>query len=459
MKKLHIAIIGAGPAGIYTADLLQKEQKDRQVYVDIFDELPSPYGLVRYGVAPDHPRIKSIIEALREILSAGHVRFFGNVRYGRDLSLEDLKKHYHAVVFATGASRDQQLDLPGINATGSFGAAGFVSWFDAHPDVPLEWPLTAESVAVIGNGNVALDVSRMLVKHPDDLAETEIPDNVLEGLRANKIRELHIFGRRGPGSVRFTPLELRELGEVAGVDIVLNEADFLVEDPYAEEQKKVNKQLIIIGRIFDAWRQKQGTGDAPRKLFMHFWSRPIEVITVDGAVAGFKVMRTAPDGLGGVIDTGETQEFAVQALYRAVGYLSLPLAEVPFDEARGVVKNDRGRVLDSAGKPIPGMFVTGWVKRGPIGLIGHTKSDAMETVTELYDSASNNEGLWSPELNDTAEERIVQLLAEREIPVTTIRGWQQLDEHELALGAAEGRLRKKVQSREDMTRIARSEVN
>lgn len=205
MTKLRLAIVGAGPAGIYAADILLKAERKFDVSIDLFEQLPAPYGLVRYGVAPDHPRIKGIITALREVLDRGDIRIFGNVRFGEDITLEDLKHHYNAVIFATGAIRDTDLDIPGIDAVGSYGAADFVSWFDGHPDVPREWPLDAASVAVIGNGNVALDVSRMLAKHAEDLLPTEIPDNVHQGLVASKVTDVHVFGRRGPANVKFTP--------------------------------------------------------------------------------------------------------------------------------------------------------------------------------------------------------------------------------------------------------------
>ena len=200
MSKLRLAIVGAGPAGIYAADILLKYERAFDVSIDLFERLPAPYGLVRYGVAPDHPRIKGIVNALREVLDTGHIRLFGNVTYGVDITLEDLQKHYHAVIFSTGAIKDHTLDLPGIDVPGSFGAADFVSWYDGHPDVPREWPLDAKEVAVIGNGNVALDVARMLAKHPEDLLPTEVPDNVYDGLVASPVTDVHVFGRRGPNA-------------------------------------------------------------------------------------------------------------------------------------------------------------------------------------------------------------------------------------------------------------------
>ena len=207
---MRLAIVGAGPAGIYAADLLIKAEREFDVSIDLFDLLPAPYGLVRYGVAPDHPRIKGIIRALYEVLDRGDIRFFGNVKYGTDITLAELQEHYHAVIFATGAIKDADLNIPGIDLAGSFGAADFVNWYDAHPDFPREWDLSAKEIAVLGNGNVALDVARILAKQPEDLLTTDIPDNVYQGLLKSNATDIHVFGRRGPAQVKFSPLELRE---------------------------------------------------------------------------------------------------------------------------------------------------------------------------------------------------------------------------------------------------------
>ena len=458
MSKMRLAIVGAGPAGIYAADLLIKAERDFEVEIDLFEQLPAPYGLVRYGVSPDHPRIKGIITALREVLDRGDIRYYGNVRYGQDITLDDLRAHYHAVIFATGAIRDASLNVPGVDAEASYGAAEFVSWFDGHPDVPRTWPLEAEQVGVIGNGNVALDVSRMLIKHADDLLPTEIPANVYEGLKTNPIQELHLFGRRGPKYVKFTPLELRELGEVRDVDMVVDERDFDVDDPYADETLMKNKQVVVITRIMDKWRDEQRSreaGETPaasRRLHLHFWSKPVEVVVEGGRVAGLKIERTAPDGAGGVVDTGEFEVIPLQSLYRAVGYYGSPLDEIPFDDARGVIPNRQGRVIDAHGEQLPGVYATGWIKRGPVGLIGHTKSDAMETLECLME---DRDSWWRPSVTDAGA--IPALLSERDVPYTTIEGWHRLDEHELVLGEAEGRTRVKVVPRDEMTRISRGE--
>jgi len=446
--KLRLAIVGAGPAGIYAADILQKYDRAFDVSIDLFDRLPAPYGLVRYGVAPDHPRIKGIINALRDVLDSGGIRVFGNVNFGTDITLADLKRHYHAVIFSTGAIRDADLNIPGIDLDGSYGAAEFVSWYDGHPDVPREWPLHAKEVAVIGNGNVALDVARMLSKHADDLLPTEIPDNVHQALKSSPVTDVHVFGRRGPMQVKFTPLELRELGELNDVDMVVYDEDF----EYDEASKAAiesNKQIFVINKIFTPWREA-GPGAASRRLHLHFFANPVEVVGNDGAVSGFRYERTEPDGAGGVRGTGEMREIAIQAIYRAVGYFGSPLDSVPFDDRHGIIPNNEGQVLDDNNDVVPGVYATGWIKRGPVGLIGHTKSDAMETIARLVKGQAS---WWSPA--EPSEEAVTALLDARGVEYTNLDGWHHLDNHEKSLGTPHGRERIKVVDRDEMLRVSR----
>lgn len=457
MTKLRLAIVGAGPAGIYAADILLKTERSFDVSIDLFEQLPAPYGLVRYGVAPDHPRIKGVIGALRNVLDRGDIRVFGNVRFGEDITLDDLKRHYNAVIFATGATRDTSLDVPGVDATGSFGAADFVSWFDGHPDVPRDWTLDAESVAVLGNGNVALDVARMLAKHAEDLLSTEIPDNVYTALERSAVTDVHVFGRRGPAQVKFTPLELRELGEVPDVDVVVYDEDFDYDEASLAAIDS-NKQVKVIDRILQQWRTRPSAnnagGEASRRVHLHFWAKPLEIKSDDqGRVEAIVYERTRPDGAGGMLGTGEQREIAIGQLYRAVGYFGSPLKDVPFDKKHGVIPNREGQVLaKDSNERVPGIYATGWIKRGPVGLIGHTKSDAMETVQHLV----NDQGSWwDPE--DPSEAAIPALLRSRGVEWTDLDGWHRLDEHEIALGAPQDRARVKVVPRDEMVRISRSE--
>ena len=451
VTKLRLAIVGAGPAGIYAADIAMKAERDFDLSIDLFEHLPAPYGLVRYGVAPDHPRIKGIITALREVLDRGDIRLFGNVEYGVDITMDDLKKHYNAVIFATGAMKDVPLNIPGIDLNGSYGAADFVSWYDGHPDVPRTWPLTAQSVAVIGNGNVALDAARMLAKHAEDLLVTEIPDNVYQGLKASPVTDVHVFGRRGPAQAKFSPLELRELGELRDVDMIVYDEDFEI-DPASQALIDSNKQVFVLNKVMNEWRTRE-TGKASRRLHLHFYANPLEVLgDDDGNVTGFRYERTAPDGTGGVVGTGEIREVEVQALYRAIGYYSSPLKDVPFDVAKGVIPNHEGKVIDESGKHIPGVYATGWIKRGPVGLIGHTKSDAMETIAHVLE---DQDSWWTPE--EPEEGAIVDLMESRGIEFTTAQGWTALDEYEQKLGEPEGRARIKVVDRETMLKASRAE--
>ena len=451
---LRVAVVGAGPAGIYAADILSKTDLD--VQIDLLERLPAPYGLVRYGVAPDHPRIKGIINALYKVLQKGTVRFIGNVDYGTDLSMADLRHYYDAVIFATGAIRDADLNIPGIDLHGSFGAADFVSWYDGHPDVSRTWPLEARQIAVLGAGNVALDVARILVKHVDDLMVTEIPDNVAEGLRSSPVTDVHIFGRRGPAQVKFTPLELRELGRVPDVDIVVYPEDFDFDEGSEEAIRSSNQTKQVVKTLTDWTLREESERTASRRLHLHFLHRPAEILGADGRVTGLRTERTELNGDGSVRGTGTFEEFDVQAVYRAVGYFGSPLPDLPFDPVAGVIPNDAGRVLDTHGEHVPGMYATGWIKRGPVGLIGHTKSDASETVRNLVaDLAEASEQGRVSSAVERDPQAVLDHLHADGVPYTTWHGWELLDAYERSLGEEQGRERVKVVPREHMTEISR----
>jgi ferredoxin--NADP+ reductase len=447
-KALRVAIIGAGPAGIYAGNILANQHPE--VEIDLFDQLPAPYGLIRYGVAPDHPRIKGIVNSLHEMLNSGKIRFFGNVNFGTDLHLADIRKHYHAVIFATGAIKDAQLNIPGIELDGSYGAADFVSWFDGHPDVPRTWPLEAEQVAVLGNGNVALDVARMLAKHADDLLTTDIPANVYEGLKQSPVTDVHVFGRRGPASIKFTPIELRELGEVNDVDIVLYDEDF-PDGWFDEDAEGVTNQHKVMARVMESWREEELTGGS-RRLHLHFWHKPVAILGEDGKVAGMKFERTQDAGAGAIADTGVMVNYPLQAVYRAIGYFGSEIPGVPFDDKYGVIRNDGGRVVDDHGKRVDGLYATGWIKRGPVGLIGHTKSDALETIENLVADIS---GLVDPA--EPSTDALLSTFAQRGVAFTNWDGWLKLNQHEIALGEAfDGveRERVKVVARDEQVSIS-----
>ena len=451
MSKLRLAIVGAGPAGIYAADLLIKSEiRDFEVSIDLFDLLPAPYGLVRYGVAPDHPRIKGIIKALYEVLDRGDIRFFGNVTYGKDITLDDLKKHYNAVIFATGAVQDAELNIPGVELEGSLGAAAFVNWYDAHPDFERSWDLGAKEVAVIGNGNVALDVARVLVKSPAQMLATDIPENVYKGLLASNVTDVHVFGRRGPAQVKFSPLELREAVHVDGVDTIVHDEDFQYDEG-SNKQIESNNQTRVMVKTLEELRGKPQSG-ASKRLHLHFFSSPVEIIGENGKVKALKIERTKLDGSGGVVATGEFRQIPVQAVYRAVGYFGSELAEIPFDSKSGIIPNLKGRVLDSAGQHIQGVYATGWIKRGPVGLIGHTKSDAIETIAQIIEDKPT---WWQPASPE--ETAIVSLLDSRGVEYVGWPEWLKIDAEEKRLGLAQERERIKLVEREDFLEIARGE--
>jgi ferredoxin--NADP+ reductase len=455
-RQLRVAVVGAGPAGIYAADILTKADLPstfESVTVDLIERDPTPFGLIRYGVAPDHPRIKEIVKALKRVLSNPDIRFFGNVSYGDDLKLDHLRQFYDAVIFATGARSDRDLDIPGIDLKGSFGAADFVAWYDGHPDVDRDWAFEphAKQVAVLGVGNVGLDVARILAKTADELLTTEIPDNVADGLRRNATTDVHVFARRGPAQVKFTPMELRELNHSPNVDVVVHPEGFELDEG-SMDAIRGSKSVKLVVDVLQNYLAKEPSGAAHR-IHIHFCQNPVEVLGEDGRVVGLRTEVTELDGTGNVRGTGEFVDWPVQAVYRAIGYYSDNLAGLPFDLAGGVVPNDGGRVIDIDGTALSGAYVTGWIKRGPVGLIGHTKSDAAQTVELLLEDL---EVLPAPEQPE--REAVDAYFESRGLEVTTWGGWEKLDSHELALGETHEhrRERVKVVPRDEMVRISRS---
>ena len=450
MRPLRVAVIGSGPAGIYASDLLMKS--DRDVRVDLFERMPAPFGLIRYGVAPDHPRIKGIVNALYKVMEKPELRLLGNVDVGKDVTVSELQQFYDAVVFATGATADRDLNIPGIDLEGSHGAAEFVGFYDGNPEFPRTWDLSAEKVAVIGVGNVGLDVARVLAKTGEELHVTEIPDNVYETLKNNKATEVHVFGRRGPAQAKFTPLELKELDHSPTIEVVVNPED-IDYDEASEAARRESKSQDLVCQTLEQYAIRDPKG-APHKLFIHFFESPVEVIGEDGKVAGLKTERMRLDGKGGVVGTGEFNTWPVQAIYRAVGYRSDAVTDVPFDDQAAVIPNDGGHVLDGVdGSPIAGLYTTGWIKRGPVGLIGNTKGDAKETIEMLLadDAAGNLPTPAQPELD-----AVIDFLEGKGIEYTTWEGWHKLDAVERERGEAEGRERKKVVEWEEMVRHSRS---
>ena len=446
-RPLRVAVIGSGPAGIYASDLLMKS--GRTVEIDLFEQMPAPFGLIRYGVAPDHPRIKGIVNSLHAVMEKPNIRFLGNIEVGTTITVEKLHEYYDAIVFATGAVADRDLNIPGQNLNGSYGAADFVGFYDGNPRFHRTWNLTATHVAIIGVGNVALDISRILAKTANELHTTEIPDNVYQTLKTNQATHIHIFGRRGPAQAKFTPLELKELDHSPSINVVVDPED-IDYDEASIAARRASKSQDLVCQTLEQYAMREPK-DAPHTLHIHLFENPVEILGEDGNVVGLRTERMELDGTGHVQGTGKFTEWPVQAVYRAVGYRSEAITAVPFDHGTAVIPNDGGHVVDPAGEIVPGVYVTGWIKRGPVGLIGNTKSDAKETTDMLIADALA--GRLTPR---TATGDITEYLEAQGIPYTTWDGWHKLDAHERSLGSAEGRERKKVVEWDEMVAHSRS---
>lgn len=433
-----VAVIGAGPAGIYASDLLVRGGAQ----VDLFERMPAPFGLIRYGVAPDHPRIKGIVTALHKVLDKPEIRLIGNVTIGQDITVAELAPLYDAIVFSTGAVDDRPLDIPGIDLPESFGAAEFVGFYDGNPLFERSWDLSASSVAVVGVGNVGLDVARILAKTGDELLVTEIPDNVYASLKDSAVREVHVFGRRGPAQAKFTPQELKELDHSPNVSVIVSPED-IDYDEASFAARSESKSVDLVCQILEGYAIREPK-DAPNKLHIHLFEQPVEVLEEDGHVVGIRTERQELDGNGGVRGTGSFTDWPVGQVYRAVGYRSVGIPGVPFSEEEHVIPNDGGHVIDHDGEIIPGFYATGWIKRGPVGLIGNTKSDAKETTDMLLaDFAAGK-------LGRTNFADVLDVLQAKGVKTTSWEGWYALDAAEKSLGEAEGRERKKVVEWEDM---------
>jgi len=445
---LKVAIIGSGPAGVYAAGALTQQG---DVLVDVFDRLPCPFGLVRYGVAPDHPRIKSISTALEKVLEDPAVRFLGNVEVGTQITLEELHRHYDALIFASGAMVARRLGVPGEDLAGNFAATEFVAWYCGHPDEPIDrFTLQARSVAVIGSGNVALDVTRILAKLADDLRDTDMPDQVLDVLERSRVQDIHLIGRRGPLQAKFTTPLLREIGELSNADVLVD-PDELALDEVSREKLATDPGARRNYEVLQAWAERPPSG-RPRRVHVRFMLRPVEVLG-DMSVSGLRLERTRLDRTGQASGTGETSTIDVSMVLCATGHRGLSIPGIPFDEETGVIPNAAGRVLSAAstaaGDFVTGDYVAGWIKRGATGVIGTNKHDAKETVTALLADAPS---LPLAPVRDP--DAVMQLLADRGIDVVTWQGWSAIELAEVDLGRAQGRERAKIADRETLLRAA-----
>jgi ferredoxin--NADP+ reductase len=442
-RPLRVAIIGAGPAAFYAADALLQNGATT-VSVDMFDRKLTPFGLVRDGVAPDHQKIKSVTRIYDKIASLPNYRFFGNVHFGNDICHDDIRAYYDAVIYAVGAQSDRRMGVPGEDLHGSYPATIFVGWYNGHPDYPeLEFDLSQENVAIIGQGNVAIDVARILAKTPEELATTDIADHALEKLRQSKVKNIYVIGRRGPAQAAFTNPEIKELGELDGAELVVDPAE-LELDPLSQAALPGDKTAV---RNLETLRRHAHppTGDKPRRIYVRFLLSPAELLGEDGRVVAIKLQRNRleDDGRGGVraVGTGEYETLPAGLVFRSIGYKGVALPGVPHDERSGTIPNERGRVLDPAtGGPLAGEYVVGWAKRGPSGIIGTNKPDSVETVKMLLEDAPN---LARADDERAAPEAIEALLRARCPRFVSYGDWGLLDKIETRKGMQQGRPRVK----------------
>jgi ferredoxin--NADP+ reductase len=462
---IRIAVIGSGPAGFYAAGHLLKESEGH-FEVDMLERLPTPWGLVRSGVAPDHPKIKSVTRIYEKTAAHPRFRYFGNVTFGEHVGREDLLAHYHAIVYATGSPSDRALGIPGEDLPGSHAATEFVGWYNGHPDnTDLEIDLlSAERALVIGNGNVALDVARMLVLAPTELAPTDTADHALEVLADSKVREVVVVGRRGPAQAAFTNPELLELGELSDADVIVDPAELDRALAIADSEAEADATRRRNVEILRGYASRAPKGHAKRIVLRFLLSPTGLVPDENGRVGAVELVRNelvAASGGRLRAQAGEERETIPAGLvFRAIGYRGIPLPGVPFDERTGVIPNKSGRIFDpETGEPVAGEYVVGWIKRGPSGVIGTNKKDAQETVdamlADLLKAGDAATVAHRPQSPDPAA--VESLLRVRQPDLVTYDGWTEIDRYERALGEPAGRPRVKLTRIEEMLRVAASQ--
>jgi ferredoxin/flavodoxin---NADP+ reductase len=459
-NPIRVAVIGAGPAGFYASEHLLKHEP-LEIEVDLFDRLPTPFGLVRGGVAPDHPKIKSVTRVYEKTAARDGFRFFGNVKLGEDISVDDLERHYHAIVYTFGAETDRHLGIPGEDLPGSHAATAFVGWYNAHPDYADEsFDLSGKRAVVIGNGNVATDVARMLALTEEELRETDTADHAIEELAGNAIEEIVVLGRRGPAQAAFTNPELRELGEMKQADIVVDPAEIELDEKsraYLEsDDADITTRKNV--EILNEFAQKPLEGK-PKRIILRFLRSPIELRgegRLEKVVIGRNELVEREDGSLRATDTGEREELECGLLLRSVGYTGIAVEGVAFDEERGTLLNADGRVLEGEGSGHrAGHYTSGWIKRGPSGVIGTNKKCAQETINHLLEDAAAGK-LHEPEAHEP--DAVEELLRERGVDFVSFTGWQAIDAAEVARGEPQGRPRVKFVRVEEMLEAARDSV-
>jgi len=447
---LRVAIVGSGPAGFYAAAALL--DAEASIEVDLIERLPTPWGLVRLGVAPDHPKLKTVSRAFERIAMKPGFRFFGNVDVGTDVSHVDLVGVYDAVIYAFGAQSDRRLGIPGEDLPGSWSATEFVAWYNGHPDFQdLAFDLNVDRAVVIGNGNVALDVARMLALTAEELAPTDTTEPAIEAISAASIREIEIVGRRGPAQASFTTAELKEMGELAGADVAVDAADLQL-DPASEAALERDTNARRNLEVLRGFAERE-PGGKPVTVRLRFFVSPV-ALHGEGRVEAIELVRNRLEQQEGrlvAVPTGERETIECGLVFRSVGYRGVGLPELPFDERRGTMRNDRGRVLDGDGEPLPFVYCAGWIKRGPTGIIGTNKKDASETVELLLEDIREGRVTHRPE---ATAEALETLLAERGVRPVVYGGWTSIDEVERAAGEKLGRPRVKLRSWDELLEAA-----
>ncbi len=439
-RTLRVAVVGAGPAGFYTTDFLlrQRELANTRFEVDLFEKLPSPHGLVRSGVAPDHQSIKKVTKAFDRIASHERVRYFGNIAVGVDITQADLMQHYDQVVYTTGAPTDRQLGVPGEDLVGSHAATAFVGWYNGHPDfVDDHFDLSTGRAVVVGLGNVAMDVARILIQPPERLADTDIADYALTALRASQVREVVLLGRRGPAQAAFSPREIRDIDELDGVELRIDDPEATLRLSLDAESGDARKNLEFLQEV-----ARRPPGESQRRVRLKFLCSPAELSGHGGRVEKMKIEKNRlverDDGRTSAQGTGQFEELATRLVFRSIGYRGTALPDLPFDDAWGVVCNDKGRVTECRnGSVIPRLYTAGWIKRGPVGLIGTNKTDAKETVDQMLVEARELTPLG------VGREAVDELLERRGAKPVSINDWRIIDELEIARGKELGKVREK----------------
>lgn len=452
-NPLRVAIMGSGPAAFYAADYLLKQTKI-VIEIDMFDRLPTPFGLVRAGVAPDHQKIKTVTKVFDKIAASPRFRFYGNVEYGKHITLSDLQEHYHQILFATGAQTDRHMGIPGEDLLGSHPATEFVAWYNGHPDYrDCQFDLSQERVAVVGVGNVAIDVARILCLTRDELAVTDIADYALDALSQSGVKEVYLLGRRGPAQAAFTNPEIKEVGELTDADaLVLPEEAQLDELSRAEVESSNDPTLKKKVEILQGYAQRKPASKS-RKLYIRFLVSPVELIgDASGKIVKMRLVKNnlykTEVGTLSPKATDQFEELPVGLVFRSVGYRGVPLPDVPFNDRWGVILNEKGRVIDpNTHQPLVGEYTSGWIKRGPTGVIGTNKPDSVETVTCMLEDLEKGAILNPSQPGATSVEDLVR---SRQPQYFSYADWLRLDELEVARGIAQGRPRVKFTSVEEM---------